>query len=125
MEKIMVPVSYADILQAISKFPKKDLEYLLREIQKLARTEGRLPPSLLKPRNSTCCRAWSPLAVILWRILREFMTKAILDSSFLFALIDEKDKWRNTAVLIQKALKKKSFDQDFDEVEGIERIGKP
>jgi len=35
------------------------------------------------------------------------MTKAILDSSFLVALIDEKDKWRNTAVLIQKALKKK------------------
>ena len=40
MEKIMVPVSKADILQAISKFPKKDLESLLREIQKLARTEG-------------------------------------------------------------------------------------
>ena len=35
------------------------------------------------------------------------MTKAILDSSFLVALIDEKDKWRKTAVLIQKALKKK------------------
>lgn len=35
------------------------------------------------------------------------MTKAILDSSFLVALIDEKDKRRNTAVLIQKALKKK------------------
>ena len=35
------------------------------------------------------------------------MTKAILDSSFLVALIDEKDRWRNTAVLIQKALKKK------------------
>jgi len=45
--------------------------------------------------------------VIPWRILREFMTKAILDSSFLVALIDEKDKWRNTAVLIQKTLKKK------------------
>lgn len=36
------------------------------------------------------------------------MTKAILDSSFLVALIDEKDKWRNTDVLIQKALKKKN-----------------
>ena len=35
------------------------------------------------------------------------MTKAILDSSFLVALIDEKDKWRNTAVLIQKALRKR------------------
>ena len=40
MEKIMVPVSKAGILQAISKFPKKDLESLLREIQKFARTEG-------------------------------------------------------------------------------------
>jgi hypothetical protein len=42
MEKVMVPVSKADILQAISKFPKKDLESLLREIEELARTEGKV-----------------------------------------------------------------------------------
>jgi predicted nucleic acid-binding protein len=72
------------------------------------------------------------------------MTKAILDSNFLIALIGEKDKWTKTAISIQKALKKNShdalmvlaaremgiphivsFDQDFDEVDGIERIGKP
>jgi predicted nucleic acid-binding protein len=35
------------------------------------------------------------------------MTKAILDSNFLVALIDEKDKWTKTAISIQKALKKK------------------
>ena len=35
------------------------------------------------------------------------MTKAILDSNFLVALIDEKDKWRKSAISIQKALKKK------------------
>jgi len=35
------------------------------------------------------------------------MTKAILDSNFLIALIDEKDKWRKTAISIQKVLKKK------------------
>jgi hypothetical protein len=42
MEKVMVPVSKADILQAISKFPRKDLESLLREIEELARTEGKV-----------------------------------------------------------------------------------
>jgi hypothetical protein len=42
MEKVMVPVSKADILQAISKFPKKDLESLLRAIEELARTEGKV-----------------------------------------------------------------------------------
>jgi predicted nucleic acid-binding protein len=36
------------------------------------------------------------------------MTKAILDSNFLVALIDEKDKWRKSAISIQKALKKKN-----------------
>jgi len=56
MEKVMLPVSKADILQAISKFPKKDYEALLREID---------IPHIV------------------------------------------------------------GFDQDFDEVEGIERIGKP
>jgi predicted nucleic acid-binding protein len=35
------------------------------------------------------------------------MTKAILDSSFLIALMDEKDKWRKKALSIQNALKKK------------------
>jgi predicted nucleic acid-binding protein len=35
------------------------------------------------------------------------MTKAILDSNFLIALIDEKDKWRKSAISIQKAMKKK------------------
>ena len=39
MEKVMLPVSKADILQAIPKFPKKDLESLLREIEELSRTE--------------------------------------------------------------------------------------
>jgi hypothetical protein len=42
MEKVMLPVSKADILQAISKFPKKDYESLLREIEKLARKEKRV-----------------------------------------------------------------------------------
>jgi hypothetical protein len=42
MEKIMVPVSKADILQAISKFPKKDYESLLRELEKLAQTERKV-----------------------------------------------------------------------------------
>jgi hypothetical protein len=42
MEKVMVSVSKADILQAISKFPKKDLESLLREIEELARTERKV-----------------------------------------------------------------------------------
>jgi len=42
MEKIMLPVSKADILQAISKFPKKDYESLLREIEKLARNEKKV-----------------------------------------------------------------------------------
>lgn len=35
------------------------------------------------------------------------MTKAILDSSFLVAVMDEKDKWRKKVLSIQKALKKK------------------
>ncbi len=38
----MVPVSKADILQAISKFPKKDLESLLREIEGLARRKRKI-----------------------------------------------------------------------------------
>ena len=42
MEKVMLPVSKADILKAISKFPKKDLESLLREIEKLARTDRKV-----------------------------------------------------------------------------------
>ena len=42
MEKVMLPVSKADILQAISKFPKKDYESLLREIEKLARKEKKV-----------------------------------------------------------------------------------
>ena len=42
MEKVMLPVFKADILAAISKFPKKDLESLLREIEELARTEGKV-----------------------------------------------------------------------------------
>jgi chemotaxis receptor (MCP) glutamine deamidase CheD len=42
MEKVMLPVFKADILQAISKFPKKDLESLLREIEELARTERKV-----------------------------------------------------------------------------------
>ena len=42
MEKIMTPVSKADILQAISKFPRKDLESLLREIEELARREKKV-----------------------------------------------------------------------------------
>jgi hypothetical protein len=42
MEKVMIPVSKADILQAISKFPRKDLESLLKEIEELARTEGKV-----------------------------------------------------------------------------------
>lgn len=39
MEKVMVSVSKADILQAISQFSKKDLESLARKIEELARTE--------------------------------------------------------------------------------------
>jgi hypothetical protein len=42
MEKVMVPVSKADILQAISQFSKKDLESLMREIEELARTERKV-----------------------------------------------------------------------------------
>ncbi len=42
MEKVMLPVSKADILQAISKFPKKDYESLLREIEKLAQKEKKV-----------------------------------------------------------------------------------
>jgi hypothetical protein len=38
----MLPVSKADILKAISKFPRKDYESLLREKEKLARTEGKV-----------------------------------------------------------------------------------
>jgi hypothetical protein len=42
MEKVMLPVSKADILEAISKFPKKDFESLLRQIEKLARTDTKI-----------------------------------------------------------------------------------
>jgi len=42
MEKVMLPVSKADILEAISKFPKKDFESLLRQIEKLARTDAKI-----------------------------------------------------------------------------------
>jgi len=42
MEKVMLPGSKADILQAISKFPKKEYESLLREIEKLARTDKKV-----------------------------------------------------------------------------------
>ena len=48
MEKIMVPVSKVDILQAISKFPKKDCESLLREIEKLAQTEGKVTANFVE-----------------------------------------------------------------------------
>jgi predicted nucleic acid-binding protein len=40
-------------------------------------------------------------------MLREFTARAILDSNFLVALIDEKDKWRKSAISIQTALNKK------------------
>ena len=42
MEKVMLPVPKADILEAISKFPKKDFESLLRQIEKLARTDTKI-----------------------------------------------------------------------------------
>ena len=42
MEKVMLPVSKADILEAIFKFPKKDFESLLRQIEKLARTDTKI-----------------------------------------------------------------------------------
>jgi len=42
MEKVMLPVSKANILEAISKFPKKDFESLLRQIEKLARTDAKI-----------------------------------------------------------------------------------
>jgi len=42
MEKVMLPVFNGDILKAISKFPKKDLEALLREIEELARSETKV-----------------------------------------------------------------------------------
>lgn len=48
MEKVMVPVLKADILQAISKFPKKDLEPLLREIEEIARREGKVTPRFVE-----------------------------------------------------------------------------
>jgi|GEM_PF-1705501 len=48
MEKVMVPVLKADILQAISKFPKKDLESLLKEIEEIARREGKVTPRFVE-----------------------------------------------------------------------------
>jgi hypothetical protein len=48
MEKVMLPVSKADILQAISKFPKKDYESLLREIEKLARTDRKVTANFVE-----------------------------------------------------------------------------
>ena len=48
MEKVMLPVSKADILQAISKFPKKDYESLLREIEKLARTDRKVTANFIE-----------------------------------------------------------------------------
>jgi len=48
MEKVMLPVSKADILQAIVKFPKKDYESLLREIEKLARTDRKVTANFVE-----------------------------------------------------------------------------
>ena len=48
MEKVMLPVSKADILQAISKVPKKDYESLLREIEKLARTDRKVTANFVE-----------------------------------------------------------------------------
>lgn len=48
MEKVMLPVSKADILQAISKFPKKDYESLLREIEKLVRTDRKVTANFIE-----------------------------------------------------------------------------
>jgi hypothetical protein len=48
MEKVMLPVSKADILEATSKFPRKDYESLLREIEKLARTERKVTANFIE-----------------------------------------------------------------------------
>jgi len=48
MEKVMLPVSKADILEAISKFPRKDYESLLREIEKLVRTDRKVTANLVE-----------------------------------------------------------------------------
>ena len=56
MEKVMLPVFKGDILKAISKFPKKDLESLLREIEELSRTERKVTAKFVEARNSTSCR---------------------------------------------------------------------
>ncbi len=48
MEKVMLPVSKGDILQAISKFPRKDYESLLREIEKLARTDRKVTANFIE-----------------------------------------------------------------------------
>jgi len=48
MEKNMLPVSKADILQAISKFPKKDYESLLREIEKLAQKDRKVTANFVE-----------------------------------------------------------------------------
>ena len=48
MEKVMLPVSKADILQAISKFPQKDYESLLRKIEKLARTDRKVTANFVE-----------------------------------------------------------------------------
>ena len=64
MEKIMLPVSKADILQAISKFPKKDYESLLREIEKLARKEKKVAANFVEAQElkmlSGCKRLTKP-----------------------------------------------------------------
>ena len=42
MEKVMLPVFKGDILKAISKFPKKDLDSLLKEIGEPSRAERKV-----------------------------------------------------------------------------------
>jgi hypothetical protein len=53
MEKNMLPVSKADILQAISKFPKKDYESLLREIEKLAQKDRKVTANFVEAQELT------------------------------------------------------------------------
>jgi hypothetical protein len=58
MEKVMVPVFKADILQALAKFSKKDLESLLREIEELPRKEGKVTAKFVEAQELNRLSGW-------------------------------------------------------------------
>jgi hypothetical protein len=89
MKMVMVPVFKADILQALAKFSKKDLASLLREIEELSRTEGKVTAKFVKAQELNRLSGLVSIGGDTLKDAERFMAKAILDSNFLVALIDE------------------------------------